>query len=200
MIVGTPYIRLITCSVLATFSELTYLVCAINKLGKIKIWNWFSKISSTSISFLININIVQQHPQSSSPSSHHHDHHSPLLRGKIEELRAAEHLVVAPLASRHLWWGRGKMSKCQNVKKAKWQSGKKAKWQSGKMSKCQNSKAKCRKGKKAKRSTPFNIINRYWVAVANYFYHHHVFGLRIDPVILNLYEEFSLLATFLLSL
>ena len=37
MIVGTPYIRLITCSVLATFSELTYLVCAIYKLGKIKI-------------------------------------------------------------------------------------------------------------------------------------------------------------------
>ena len=182
MIVGTPYIRLITCSVLATFSELTYLVCAINKLGKIKIWNWFSKISSTSTSSLININIVQQH---------HHDHHSPLLRGKIKELCAAKDLVVTPLASSHLWWG-GKKAKCQN--------GKKAKWQSGKMSKCQNSKAKCRKGKKAKRSTPFNIINRYWVAVANYFYHHHVFGLRIDPVILNLYEEFSLLATFLLSL
>ena len=96
MIVGTPYIRLITCSVLATFSELTYLVCAIHKLGKIKIWNWFSNISSTSTSFLININIVQQH---------HHDHHSPLLRGKIKELCAAKDLVVTPLASSHLWWG-----------------------------------------------------------------------------------------------
>ena len=155
MIVGTPYIRLITCSVLATFSELTYLVCAINKLGKIKIWNWFSKISSTSTSFLINVNIVQQHPQSSSPSSHHHDHHSPLLRGKIEELCAAEHLVVAPLASSHLWWGRGKKAKRQN----------------GKMSKRQNVKM-------SKRSTPFNIItNHYWEVMTNYFYHHHhVFG------------------------
>ena len=136
MIVGTPYIRLITCSVLATFSELTYLVCAIYKLGKIKIWNWFSKISSTSISFLININIVQQH---------HHDHHSPLLRGKIEELCAAEHLVVAPLASSHLWWGRGKKAKCQNIKKAKWQSGKKAKWQNVKIARQNVEKAKRQK-------------------------------------------------------
>ena len=83
------------------------------------------------------------------------------MRGKIEELCAAEHLVVAPLASRHLWWGRGKkakwqkengkMSKCQNVEKAKWQNGRVAKRQNGKVAKCQNVKIARQNVEKAKR-------------------------------------------------